>query len=158
MRRVGAAGVVAGVTVLGMLAGGAVVVGAPALYFLTVYGCGEAEDRLAGALATEKVLDTQPPGAEREESYRSCDDDDLFVTVGARYKAAESVAASAPAPGSVLSHYRRAASADGWQAAAVPGCFTKPVGGTTAYLSVEEPDGGRFHVEITAEPDGGEWC
>lgn len=92
-------------------------------------------------------------GAGREESYRECDDDDLFVVVGARYRAGAAVRED------VLGHYRRAAVADGWQPGAVSGCFTKAVGGTTAYLELEDPDAdGRFPVEIVADRAGGEWC
>jgi hypothetical protein len=145
----------AGVLAAGVLAAGLVTLGPPAAYFLFAYGCGEAEDRLAGALADEAVLEAAPGGARREETYRGCDDDDLFVGVGAQYQLAGSAAGS---PEGVLAHYRQAALADGWQARATSGCFTKAVGGTTAYLQVESPVGGRFQVEITADREGSQWC
>ncbi|MFI6034153.1 hypothetical protein ACIBBD_08290 [Streptomyces sp. NPDC051315] len=139
--------------VVAVVAAGAVFLGAPAVYFLTDYGCGDAEDRLAGTLAGEAVLAAEPAGAGREETYRECDDDDLFVVVGARYRAGSA------ARQDVLAHYRRAAVADGWRPGPVSGCFTKAVGGTTAYLELETPDAdGRFHVEIVADRAGSEWC
>ncbi|MFJ4617614.1 hypothetical protein [Streptomyces sp. NPDC088812] len=149
----GLAVVVAGASAVGVLAAGALYLGRPALYFLTEYGCGDAEDRLSEALADEEILATEPPaGAEREESYRSCDDDDLFVAVGARYETA------AAGSGDVVGHYRRAALTDGWQAASVAGCLTKRVGRTTAYLELENPGGGSYHVQIVADREGSPWC
>ncbi|CAM5486316.1 hypothetical protein [Streptomyces aurantiogriseus] len=145
----------AGALAAGVLVAGVVTLGPPAVYFLTGYGCGDAEDRLAGVLAGEGVLEAEPEWAEREESYRSCDDDDLFVVAGARYELAGSAADSSR---SVLGHYRQAALADGWQAHSTAGCFTKAVGGTTAYLQVENPADGGFHVEIVAQRDGSQWC
>ncbi|MEU6676372.1 hypothetical protein [Streptomyces sp. NPDC046925] len=140
-----------------MLALGLLLVGLPAACFLTSYGCGEEEDRLAEALAGEAVLDSVPEGADREDRYRECDDDDRFVVVGTRYRHGDSA-------DGVLRHYEAAASAAGWRPRAakggntVPGCFTKPVGGTTAYLTVEGPDDGRLHVEIIADRAGSPWC
>jgi hypothetical protein len=133
---------------------GLVAVGLPALYFGTTifgYGCGDAEERLAGALSREAVLDAVPDGAGRRETYDSCDDDDTFVVVGARY------GYTGPTAG-VTAHYRRAAVAEGWRAATTPGCYTKAVGGTTAYLQVEDPADGVFHVEIVADRAASEWC
>lgn len=154
------AGTAAGAAVAAVLAAGLVACGAPAVYFLTVYGCGDAEDRLGAALADEAVLDAAPPkGAVREESYRGCDDDDLFVSAGSTYRSTASASGSS-SPGSVLGHYRQAALAHGWRPhSAVSGCFTKEVGGTTAYLSVEEPQDGRYSVDITADrARSSDWC
>ncbi|MFF3847220.1 hypothetical protein [Streptomyces sp. NPDC002328] len=144
--------------VAGVLAAGLVACGAPAVYFLTGYGCGDAEDRLGSALADEAVLVTAPAGAVREESYRTCDDDDLFVTAGSDYRLT-AVSSGSPSPTDVLGHYRRAALADGWRAHSVPGCFTKEAGGTTAYLSVDEPRDGRYSVGVTADrARSSDWC
>lgn len=61
-------------------------VGLPAVYFLTTYGCGEAEDRLAEAMVHETVLGTAPEGADRASHDQGCDEDDRFVVVGTRYR------------------------------------------------------------------------
>lgn len=142
-----------GLGVFGLLS-----VALPAVYFLTAYGCGRAEDRLAGVLAGEAVLDVAPGrGAERIETYSGCDDDDRFVTAGAVYRY------DGPAQG-VPGRYREAAQADGWRQQVTaaggpePGCFTKQLSGTTAYLFVEEVDGGVLTVEITADEQGSAWC
>ncbi|MCX2923075.1 hypothetical protein [Streptomyces sp. NEAU-W12] len=138
-------------------ASGLLLVGLPAVYFLTAYGCGEGEDRLAEAMAHETVLDTAPDGAGRANRYQECDDDDRFVVVGRQYPHDSS-------PRTALRHYRKAAQADGWRPGAaagggtVPGCFTKSVGGTTAYLVVEGPEKGVLHVEIVADHAESERC
>ncbi|MET7297072.1 hypothetical protein ABZS79_34105 [Streptomyces griseoloalbus] len=131
--------------------------GLPALYFLTVYGCGEEEDRLAEVMAGEAVLDAAPEGAGREDRYQECDDDDRRVVVGTRYR-------YDGASGQALRHYGEAAGADGWRpqegagGEIAPSCFTKSVGGTTAYLGVEGPDDGLLYVEIVADPAKSQWC
>lgn len=136
---------------------GLLLTGLPALYFLTVYGCGEEEDRLAGVMAGETVLDAAPEGAGREDRYQECDDDDRFVVVGARYRYDGS-------PENALRHYGEAARADGWRPRTAAGddtaasCFAKPMGGTTAYLDVEGPDDGLLHVEIVADHAKSQWC
>ncbi|MGW6056737.1 hypothetical protein [Streptomyces sp. NPDC055189] len=140
-----------------VVASGLLLVGLPVAYFLTTYGCGEEEDRLAEVLAGEAVLDSGPDGADRKDRYRECDDDDRFVVVGTQYRHGD-------APESALRFYGTTARADGWQprttkkGKVVPGCFTKPVGGTTAYLTVEGPDDDRLHVEIIADRAGSRWC
>lgn len=161
MRRLGAglvrAGVVSG-------AFGLVLAGLPAVYFLTAYGCGGDEDRIAEVMAGEAVLDSAPQGAEEDERYRSCDEDDLFVVVGARYRY------DGPAE-SFLRHYREAAPADGWRPrttagsgdGAAPGCFSKSVAGTTAYLIIVDGDAGvrddgHLYVEIVADHEGSSHC
>ncbi|GAB3179490.1 hypothetical protein GCM10027162_32060 [Streptomyces incanus] len=136
---------------------GLLLVGLPTVYFLTTYGCGGAEDRLAEAMADEAVLGTAPEGADRASHDQECDDDDLFVTVGTQYRYDGS-------PKTALRHYREAARADGWRPRAtaggetVPGCFTKAVDGTTAYLTVEGPEEGVLHVDIIADHAESEWC
>ncbi|MFD3505347.1 hypothetical protein ACFWWT_44900 [Streptomyces sp. NPDC058676] len=138
-------------------ASGLLLVGLPGLYFVTMYGCGEREDRLAEVMAGAAVLDMAPEGAEPEGRYRDCDDDDRFVAVGTRYR----YGASAQ---SALGHYEKAARADGWRPATTAkggttaGCYTKPMGGTTAYLGVQGPDEGLLHVEIVADSAGSQWC
>ncbi|WP_225877166.1 hypothetical protein [Streptomyces resistomycificus] len=140
-----------------MAVSGLLLTGLPALYFLTVHGCGEGEDRLAEVLAGETVLDAAPEGATREDRFQECDDDDRFVVVGARYRYDGSSREA-------LRHYREAARADGWRPRALagggtsPGCFTKSVGGTTAYLVVEGPDDRLLHVEIVADRANSQWC
>ncbi|MFI9580616.1 hypothetical protein ACIHCQ_01935 [Streptomyces sp. NPDC052236] len=37
-------------------------------------------------------------------------------------------------------------------------CFTKSVGGTTVYLTLESPAEGTLQVEIVADHAGSEWC
>ncbi|MGW1400494.1 hypothetical protein ACWCRF_17915 [Streptomyces sp. NPDC002405] len=136
---------------------GLLVVGLPVLYFLTTYGCGEDEDRLAGVMAGAAVLDTAPEGADAKDRYQGCDDDDRFVVVGTQYRYGGSAE-------NALAHYGRAAGADGWRpmttgrGETVSGCFTKSMGGTTAYLGIEGPDDGLLHVEITADRAGSQWC
>ncbi|WP_232839097.1 hypothetical protein [Streptomyces triticisoli] len=136
---------------------GLLLVGLPALYFLTVYGCGEDEDRLAEVMAGAAVLDTAPEGADPEDRYRGCDDDDRFVVVGTQYRYDGSSK-------NALAHYRRAARADGWrprttaEGETVSGCFTKSMGGTTAYLSIDGPDDGLLEVGIVADHAGSQWC
>ncbi len=144
---------VALVGVLGLL-----FVGLPAAFFLFAYGCGGQEDRLAEVMAHEAVLDVETPeGAGQEERSQSCDEDDLFVVVGARYPYGGS-------PENYLGRYREAALADGWRTrgaaggATVPECFVKSVGGTTAYFSVERLDDGFVYAEIVASADGSEHC
>ncbi|MGY0066939.1 hypothetical protein ACWZEH_08910 [Streptomyces sp. QTS137] len=140
-----------------MAASGLLLVGLPAVYFLTAYGCGEEEDRLAEAMAHETVLGTSPDGADRASRYRECDDDDRFVVVGTRYRYDGS-------PKTALRHYREAARADNWRprttdgGETVPGCFTKSVDGTTAYLGVESPEKDVLHVEIVADHAESQWC
>ncbi len=140
-----------------MAAPGLLLLGLPALYFLTAYGCGEEEDRLAEVMAGSAVLDAAPEGAREEDRYRECDDDDRFVAVGRvyRYRGDE---------GSAQAFFREAARADGWRprttadGETVPGCFTASMGGTTAYLYLEGPDGGLLHVEVVADRAGTRWC
>ncbi|MEF9903409.1 hypothetical protein [Streptomyces sp. P9-A2] len=140
-----------------MAVAGLLLVGLPAVYFLTVYGCGEEEDRLAEAMAGEAVLGTPPKGADRASRYQECDDDSRFVIVGTQYQYAGS-------PKTALRHYREAARADSWRLRTtadgekVPDCFTKPVDGTTAYLSVEILEKGVLYVGIIADHAGSEWC
>ncbi|SCF92294.1 hypothetical protein GA0115259_104884 [Streptomyces sp. MnatMP-M17] len=132
-------------------------VGEPIRYFLFTYGCREEEDRLAEALAGDPVLDAPPTGAGKAETYKGCDDDDLFVWVGTEFPYDASRQ-------SVLVHYRETARANGWQPQATDAdgrpsdCFTKRIGGTTAYLSVYGPDNGKAGVGITADQAGSEWC
>lgn len=141
----------------GLVIPGLLLAALPAVYFLTVYGCGGTEDRLAGVLAGEAVLDLAPgPGAERVETYSGCDDDDLSVTAGVLYRYGGSAQGA-------LDRYREAAQADGWRqrsaaGAPVPGCIAKRLDGTTAYFSVEEADGGLLAVGITADRQGSPWC
>ncbi|WP_405999594.1 hypothetical protein [Streptomyces sp. NBC_00829] len=136
---------------------GLLLVGLPALYFLTAYGCGEKEDRLAEVLARAAVLDAAPEGADPEDHYRECGDDDRFVVVGRRYQYRGS-------PESALGHYRKAAATDGWrplppaEGETVSGCFTKSMGDTTAYLDVDSPGDGLLSVEIVADHAGSQWC
>ncbi|MER6530773.1 hypothetical protein [Streptomyces sp. NPDC001508] len=136
---------------------GLVLVGLPAVCFLAAYGCGEDEGRLADVMAGAAVLDTAPEGADPEDRYRECDDDDRRVVVGTQYRYGGSAK-------SVLAHYQEAARADGWQprttaeGRTVPGCFTKSMGGTTAYLGTEGPDDGLLHVEIVADRAGSQGC
>ncbi|MFD5473584.1 hypothetical protein [Streptomyces sp. NPDC127105] len=136
---------------------GLLVVGLPSVYFLTSYGCGADEDRLAEVMAGAAVLGTAPEGADPTGRYRSCDDDDRFVVVGAEYRYGGSSEGA-------LAHYREAARADGWRprsaakGGTVPGCFTKSMGGTTAYLGIEGPDDGLLQVEIVADHAGSQWC
>ncbi len=127
------------------------------MYFLSVYGCGEDEDRLAEVMAGAAMLDTAPEGAAPEDRYRDCDDDDRFVAVGTQYRYGGSLK-------NALAHYREAAGADGWRPSTtaegetVSGCFTKSLGGTTAYLGIEGPDDGLLQVEIVADRAGSQWC
>ncbi|MET8112106.1 hypothetical protein [Streptomyces prasinus] len=153
MRRTGAGALATAVVAVA----GLVLVGLPAVYFLAGYGCGEEEDRLAGAMAAETVLSAVPEGADRASRYQECDEDDLFVTAGARYEYGGS-------PKAALRYYREAARADGWRPRTTAGdetapvCLTKPVDGTTAYLSVEGPEKGLLDVEIVADRAGSKWC
>nr|WSZ97443.1 hypothetical protein OH820_18875 [Streptomyces sp. NBC_00857] len=146
-----------GVLLAGLVAVPAVMlVGVSAGYFTFTYGCGEAETRLAEAMAADPVLDAGPGDASKGELYKECDDDDLFVSVGTEYPY------SAPRqnnPG----HYIEAAQAKGWQSLvrseddSLPECFTKRIDGTTAYLTVDGTGGGT-RLEITADRGGSEWC
>ncbi|MEU3144012.1 MULTISPECIES: hypothetical protein [unclassified Streptomyces] len=152
MRGIGAgSGLAAAVAASGLL-----LVGLPSVYLLTAYGCGEGEDRPAEALADETVLGTAPDGADRASRYQECDDD-RFVVVGTRYRYGGS-------PKTAVRHYREAAQADSWRprttdgGETVPGCFTKSVDGTTAYLGVESPEKDVLHVEIVADRAESEWC
>ncbi|TWF87420.1 hypothetical protein FHX78_114429 [Streptomyces capillispiralis] len=134
-----------------------VLVGLPALYFLTGYGCGADEDRLAEVMAAETVLDGAPEGARREDRYQECDDDDRFVVVAAQYRYDGS-------SGAALRHYGEAARADGWRprdgagSGTAPSCFAKSLGGTTAYLHVEGPEHGLLHVSLVADAAKSQWC
>lgn len=125
-----------------------VVVGVPAGYLLIDYGCGGAEQRLGEALAADPVLDDGPDGAEPQESYQECDDDDLFVVAGTAYRFGGS-------RGQGLSHYRDAAEAHGWRYR-TSDCFTKSIDGTLAQLTVVGPADGSLHVEIIAQRDSSE--
>jgi hypothetical protein len=140
-----------------MAVSGLLLVGLPGLYFVTMYGCGEREDRLAEVMAEAAVLDTAPEEADLENRYRECDDDDRFVVVGARYRYGGSAQ-------SALGYYEKAARADGWRPATTAeggtpaGCYTKSMGGTIAFLAMEGPDEGLLHVEIVADSAGSPWC
>lgn len=140
-----------------LAASGTLVMGLPALSFVAGYGCGEGEDRLAEVMALEAVLGTAPEGAAQEDHYQECDNDDRFVVVGRRYQYDGS-------PKDALRHYGEAAQADSWRprtttgGRTVPGCFTKAMGDTTAYLGVESTDDGLLHVEIVADHAESPWC
>ncbi|MEV7684124.1 hypothetical protein AB0O64_37150 [Streptomyces sp. NPDC088341] len=132
-------------------------VAVPVGYFVFMYGCGEAEDRLTEAIAGDPVLDARPAGAGKEQPYDGCDDDSLFVYVGTDY------AYHAPRQ-SVLGHYEETARANGWRPratsedGAAADCFVKRIDGTTAYLTVDGPDNGKVEVSIIADRAGSEWC
>ncbi|MES5824404.1 hypothetical protein [Streptomyces sp. RG80] len=125
-------------------------VGSSAGYFPFGYGCGDAEERLGEALAKESVLDVPPSSAGAGESYRSCDDDDLFVVAGRSY-------AYEGSRESALRHYLDVGSTRGWRTAAGD-CLAKRIDGTTAYLTVWGPEKGTLDVEITADRAGSRWC
>ncbi|WP_344602910.1 hypothetical protein [Streptomyces glaucus] len=153
MKRIGAGvRLTAAVAVSGLL-----LLGLPALYFLAFYGCGEQEDQLAEVMAGETVLDAVPEGAGPKDRYQECDDDDRFVVVGTQYRYDGS-------PENALQHYEEVTRADGWRpritagGETVPGCFTKLMGGTTAYLDAGGPHDGLVQVEIVADRANSQWC
>ena len=146
----------AGLTVVGVVVA-LVGVGTPVGYFLFVYGCGQKEDRLMEALEQDLVLDGGPAGAGGSEPYKGCDDDDLWVYAGSNhpYEGTKQTA---------LTHFREAARKNGWQpygdsgTGSGPDCFTKSIGGTTAYFTVEGPSDGVVTAEIIADHAGTDWC
>ncbi|MFJ3665775.1 hypothetical protein ACIPSE_04905 [Streptomyces sp. NPDC090106] len=155
MRKVGM-GLGAAVAVGGLLGVGALVaVKSPVGELLLRYGCGGDEEQLGELLAAEGVLEDAPDGAALDgDTYRTCDDDDLFVAVGRTYAYSGSRA-------SALDHYR---AAQGWNTVGGPGdgCFSRPVGvlagDVTAYLTVDGPREGTLRVEIIADRGGSAWC
>ncbi|MEE1757008.1 hypothetical protein [Streptomyces sp. SP18CS02] len=146
---------------VGMLLSGLVAVavamfGVPVGYFVFVYGCGKQEDRLAETIAGDPVLADGPAGAGEGTPYQGCDDDDLFVYAGKDYPYGASRQGA-------LAHYQESARAHGWRPRTAPGeapadCFTKRIGGTTAYLTLEGPDDGALRMEIVADRADSDWC
>ncbi|MGW0842119.1 hypothetical protein ACWD26_18475 [Streptomyces sp. NPDC002787] len=125
--------------------------GSPVGYFLFVYGCGQEEERFGDVLAGDPVLDDSVVGARAEESYQECDDDDLFVVVGKRYRH------DGDRKG-VLVRYRDAAQAHGWRYR-TSDCFTKSIDGAVASLMLDAPADGSVYVEIvSARGDSEPWC
>ncbi|MYV52529.1 hypothetical protein GT042_08450 [Streptomyces sp. SID3212] len=108
-------------------------------------------------MAGDPVLGATPAAAEKGEPYRGCDDDDLFVYAGTDYRYGGTRQ-------SVLDHYRESAQANGWRSRPVRGdesvsdCFTKRIGGTTAYLTVQGPENGTVQAEIVADHARSDWC
>ncbi|GAA2239347.1 hypothetical protein GCM10010232_27860 [Streptomyces amakusaensis] len=123
----------------------------PAGYFVLTYGCGDREDRLAAALAGDPALNAAPDGARKGESYRECDEDDLFVSVGTEF-------AHEGSPKDPLAPHLGAARAEGWRPVAGFDCYSKRLDGRTAYLTVDAAGAGRVEVSITANHEGDEWC
>ncbi|MBQ0829379.1 hypothetical protein J5Y05_23220 [Streptomyces sp. RG38] len=97
------------------------------------------------------MLGTAPEGARPQGRYRGCDDDDRRVVAGAGHRYGGSAE-------QVLRYYDEAAPAAGWRGTEVPGCFAKEVDGTTAYLTVEGPEGGVLLVEVLADREASAMC
>ncbi|GLF95876.1 hypothetical protein [Streptomyces yaizuensis] len=142
------AGITALVLVLGLFG---TLLGPSAWYFLFEYGCRDREDRLAKVLATDPLLDAGPAGTAGPRAYTGCDDDDLWVYAGNRYAYARTEANAA-------AHYREAAPANGWRPTSRKGCFTKKIGSSTAYFTVDGVADGELEVSIVANHEDVEWC
>lgn len=140
-------------------------------------GCSERDERLATVLAASPILASAPASAVPTNSYSGCDTDDGFAHAGRQYRTHLDRE-------DIMSFYRRAAIADGWQAdgedpTPVPssgqissrarGCFHKQIDGTAAYLTGWFPADFRPHddrasfsdlhgVSITGSHDGDARC
>ncbi|MFG3440976.1 hypothetical protein ACGF0J_27310 [Nonomuraea sp. NPDC047897] len=121
-------------------------------------GCDTAEEELVPVLAAEPVLAAHLTGAVERSRHGGCLADDPFPYAGRFYESG----------GDYAAFYARAAVQEGWRpfTAAQRTCYTKIVGGVTAFLSVaaHEVDGVRgYGIDIAAthEPppeDGGLLC
>lgn len=136
-----------------------------------IYGCTPRDQQFAATLNELEVLELRPPDATAQgDRFTGCDDDDGFAFAGQIYRPAGDRS-------SIVAFYRDAPVKDGWTlqreddhpvgaglvASGSSLCFTKPVDGTTAYLSIWFPSdfgdpGNDYGVEVTASHDGGAWC
>lgn len=140
------------VVVAGVVAAAVVVVGVPVALYAVAYGCGGREERVMDALEAEPVLKVRPEGVGAGRPYRTCDDEFRYMGVGRRYAYGRSWQEA----------YRviePVALRDGWRVASVGDGSLSPrlvkeVGGVTAHLSVDSPDGETLWVAIDADPLG----
>ncbi|MFI1992087.1 hypothetical protein [Actinoplanes sp. NPDC020271] len=140
-------------------------------------GCSARDERFAVVLVDLPIMSVHPDAATTKDRYSGCDSDDGFAYAGQRYQTELDREA-------VMSFYRAAAAADGWQAdgenptpvpsadlvvSAAAGCFRKDIDGTTAYLNVWYPSdlnipgevqepADVYGIEVTGSYDGDAWC
>jgi hypothetical protein len=142
-------------------------------------GCSERDERFVATLANLPILSAHPDGVTPKGRDQGCDTDDGFAHAGQRYQ-------TEMGREGIMSFYRAAAAADGWQAGGenptpVPssglivsgaaGCYHKEVEGTTAYLAVWFPSDFNvsgvpelqepkdvYGIEVTGSHDGDAWC
>lgn len=122
-------------------------------------------------------MSAHPGPATPTDQYSGCDGDDGFAFAEQQYQTEVDRE-------SIMSFYRAAAAADGWQAdgenptpvpsaglvvSAAVGCFLREIDGTTAHLSVwfprdlnvpgeaQEPED-VYGINVTASHDGDAWC
>jgi hypothetical protein len=144
---------------------------------LSLGGCSDRDERFAVALAELPILSAHPDAATPKDRYSGCDTDDGFANAGQRYQTELDRE-------SIMSFYRAAAAADGWQAdgenpnpvpsaglvvSAAAGCYRKEIDGTTAHLNVwfpsdlnipgeiQEPKD-VYGIDVTGSHDGHAWC
>ncbi|WP_101785856.1 hypothetical protein [Nonomuraea indica] len=125
---------------------------------VTGSGCVAAEKALVPVLAAEPILAAHPAGAVQRARHSGCFRDDPFPYAGRLYEFG----------GDFTAYYARAAAREGWRpfTAAEGTCYTKTVGGATAFLSVAAHEAGGVRgygidVAATHDPppeDGGLLC
>ncbi|MGW7483588.1 hypothetical protein ACWGH8_33960 [Nonomuraea muscovyensis] len=125
---------------------------------VTASGCRAAEQDLVPVLAAEPILAAHPAGAVQRARHGGCFPDDPFPYASRFYESG----------GDFTAFYARAAVQEGWRpfTAAEGVCYTKAIGGATAFLSVAAHEAGGVRgydigIAATREPapeDGGLLC
>jgi hypothetical protein len=161
-----------GVLVVGLLSGCTGVLS-------SLGGCSDRDERFVATLKDLSILMTHPDGATPKGRDQGCDTDDGFAHAGQRYQ-------TDMGREGIMSFYRAAAVADGWQVdgenptpvpsnglvlSGAAGCFHKEVDGTTAYLAVWFPSDFNvpgapelqepkdvYGIDVTGSHDGNAWC
>lgn len=162
--RVGAS-VVAGGLVIGTLA----VIGGWWAFNGGIYGCTAADAALQDPMAAQVRTLGTPQGAQADDSYSGCDDDDRFAYFGRGY-------AEPARRADVVAYYQAAAARNGWLPAPpepdepawrrdpagerIGLCFTQQIDGATSHLAVSWAFDGEkgYTVEARASRSGGSWC
>ncbi|WP_371614173.1 hypothetical protein [Streptomyces sp. NBC_00454] len=134
-----------------------------------IYGCTAADAALQDPVAAQLRTLGTPQGAQADDSYSGCDDDDRFAYFGLGY-------AEPARRADVVAYYQAAAARNGWLSAPpepdepawrsdpsgerIGLCFTKQIDGATSHLAVSWAFEGEkgYTVEARASRSGGSWC